>query len=69
MEDRQPQWDKEQFIARGYEIYETRIRPVVEVENHGRIVAIDVATVNMKWRMIQTLPAADYSLVCRMPRT
>jgi len=37
---RQPRYSKEEFARRGHEIYESQIRSEVEVENHGRIVAI-----------------------------
>jgi hypothetical protein len=36
--------DKEEFARRGEEIYDTQIRPQVEENNYGRIVAIDIET-------------------------
>ncbi len=41
---RQPKYSKKEFAQRGNEIYETQIRSHVEVENHGKIVAIDIET-------------------------
>src|SRR5260370_24298448 len=37
-------YTKEEAIRRGEEFYETRIRPEVEANNHGKVVAIDVET-------------------------
>ena len=42
--NRKPRYTKQEFARRGSEIYEHRIRPVVESENKGRIVAIDIDT-------------------------
>ena len=41
---RQPRYSKEEFAQRGDTLYETQIRPQVEVGNHGKIVAIDIET-------------------------
>jgi hypothetical protein len=41
---RQPRYSKEEFARRGDELYETQIRPQVEVDNHGKIVAINLET-------------------------
>ena len=41
---RQPFYSKEEFARRGDEIYESQIRPQVEANNHGKIVAIDIET-------------------------
>lgn len=41
---RQPRYSKEEFARRGHEIYEAQVRPQVEKDNHGRIVAIDIET-------------------------
>ena len=40
----QPRYSKEEFAQRGDRIYETQIRPLVEADNHGKIVAIDIET-------------------------
>ncbi len=41
---RQPRYSKEEFAQRGDHLYETKIRPLVEAGNHGKIVAIDIET-------------------------
>ena len=33
---RQPRYSKEEFAQRGHALYETQIRPQVEVGNHGK---------------------------------
>lgn len=40
----QPRYSKEEFAQRGDLIYQTQIRPQVEVGNHGKIVAINIET-------------------------
>ena len=40
----QPRYSKEEFAQRGDLIYQTQIRPQVEADNHGKIVAIDIET-------------------------
>ena len=44
MVSRQPLYSKEEFARRGDEIYEAKIRPQVEADNYGKIVAIDIET-------------------------
>lgn len=41
---RQPRYSKEEFANRGNALYETQVRPQIEVGNHGKIVAIDIET-------------------------
>ncbi len=41
---RQPRYSKEEFARLGDEIYERDIRPQVERDNLGKIVAIDIET-------------------------
>jgi hypothetical protein len=41
---RQPRYSKEEFAQCGDLIYQTQIRPQVEADNHGKIVAIDIET-------------------------
>jgi hypothetical protein len=41
---RQPRHSKEEFARRGNEIYESYVRPQIEVGNDGKIVAIDIET-------------------------
>ncbi|MBD2542918.1 hypothetical protein [Planktothricoides raciborskii] len=40
----QPRYSKEEFAQRGDLIYQTQIRPQVELGNEGKIVAIDLET-------------------------
>ena len=40
----QPRYDKEEFARRGDTIYEEKLRPILEKENHGKFVAIDIET-------------------------
>jgi hypothetical protein len=40
----QPRYSKEEFAQRGDLIYQTQIRPQVEANNQGKIVAIDLET-------------------------
>jgi hypothetical protein len=37
-----PRYSKEEFARRGDEIYERDIRPIVEMGNEGKYVAIDI---------------------------
>lgn len=37
-------YEKEEFVRRGQEIYESRVREQVEKGNRGKIVAIDIET-------------------------
>ena len=41
---RQPRYSKEECARRGDDIYETQVRPLVEAENQGKFVAIDIET-------------------------
>ena len=41
---RRPRYSKEEFARRGDEIYESQVRPQVEADNYGKIVAIDIET-------------------------
>jgi hypothetical protein len=38
----QPRYSKEEFARRGTEIYEQQVRPQVENDSQGKIVAIDI---------------------------
>jgi len=40
----QPRYSKEEFAQRGDLIYQTQIRPQVEANNYGKIVAINIET-------------------------
>ena len=37
MKVKQPRYSKEEFTRYGDEIYQTRIRPLVEANNHGKV--------------------------------
>lgn len=39
---RQPRYSSEEFARRGTELYESKIRPLVEDGNVGRFLAIDI---------------------------
>ena len=41
---RRPRYSKEEFARRGDEIYDSQVRPQVETDNYGKIVAIDIET-------------------------
>jgi hypothetical protein len=41
---RQPRYSKEEFARRGTELYEQKVRPLVEAGNRGKVVAIDIET-------------------------
>jgi hypothetical protein len=41
---RQPRYSKEEFARRGDEIYESQVRPQVEKDHRGKILAIDIET-------------------------
>lgn len=42
MTRRQPRYDMDEFARRGDELYQRQVRPLVESEHRGRIVAIDI---------------------------
>ncbi len=44
MTPKQPRYSKEEFARLGDELYESNVRPQVEVGNEGKIVAIDLET-------------------------
>ena len=62
---RQPRFTKEEHARLGTALYEQRVRPKVEVGNHGKIVAIDVETGEFEVAD-QTLAAAE-RLLARCP--
>lgn len=39
---RQPRYSSEEFARRGNEFYESKIRPLVQPDNDGRILCIDI---------------------------
>jgi hypothetical protein len=62
---RQPRYSKEEFAQRGDLIYQTQIRPQVELGNQGKIVAIDLETGNFE--VDETVVAATNRLFERNP--
>ena len=40
----QPHYSKEEFARRGDAIYDNQVRPVLEKDNEGKFVAIDIET-------------------------
>ena len=68
MATRQPRYTKEEHSRRGEDIYERHVRPQVEREHHGEIVAIDIEsgdfelaedTVTAAERLLIRQPAAQ----------
>jgi hypothetical protein len=62
---RQSRYSKEEFARRGDEIYETQVRPQVEMGNYGKIVAIDIET--GAFEVADEILAATDSLFKRIP--
>ena len=62
---RQPRYSKEEFARRGDEIYNRDIRPLVEADNKGKYVAIDIET--GAWEMDADALTACDRLVTRLP--
>jgi peptide subunit release factor RF-3 len=62
---RQRRYSKEVLAQRGQELYESGIRQKVEVENQGKIVAIDIET--GEFDVGETLMAATDRLFERIP--
>ena len=65
MKVRQPRFTKEDAARRGNEIYERDIRTLVEAENKGKFVAIDIET--GEWEMDADQIAAGDRLRARLP--
>ena len=65
MNVRKPRYSREEHARRGTTIYEEQVRPVVEADNLGKIVAIDVE--GGAYELAEdTLTAAD-QLLARCP--
>jgi hypothetical protein len=62
---RYPRYSKEEFAKRGDEIYETQVRPQVEMGNYGKIVAIDIET--GAFEVADEILTATVSLFQRIP--
>ena len=65
MELRRPRYNKDEAARRGEAIYEKRVKPQVEKDNIGRIVAIDVHTGNFE--VEDDILAASERLLARCP--
>lgn len=61
----QPRYSKEEFARRGTEIYEQHVRPQVEENNQGKIVAIDIET--GAFEVAEDLLTASDRLLARCP--
>ena len=62
----QPRYDKEEFARRGDAIYEVKLRPILEKENHGKFVAIDIET--GAYEVDEDELTASDRLLTRVPR-
>jgi hypothetical protein len=62
---REHRYPKEEFARLGNEIYERDIRPLVEADNKGKYVAIDIAS--GAWAMDDSEMAAGDRLRARVP--
>lgn len=59
---RKRRYSKEEFARMGDEIYENKVRPLVEEENKGKIVAIDIETGDYRVEK-DGLKAAHYLII------
>jgi hypothetical protein len=58
-------YSREEFARRGTEIYERDIRPKVEADNYGKVVAIDIET--GEYAIGDTILEAAHSIRDRKP--
>jgi hypothetical protein len=65
MQSEKLRYSQEEFARRGNEIYASQVRPQVEEDNHGKIVAIDIETGTFELAN-NTMIAAD-RLLERLP--
>jgi hypothetical protein len=72
MSVRQPKYSKEEHARLGTELYEQRVRPLVEAGNRGKVVALDVDTgefelgentLTVTTRLLDRLPDAQIWMV------
>lgn len=61
----QPRYSKEEFARRGDEIYDNRLRPVLEKDSEGKFVAIDIETA--AYEVDSDELAASDRLLARIP--
>ena len=62
---RERRYPKEEFARRGNEIYERDVKPLVELDNRGKYVAIDIETGS--WEMDSSEMEAGNRLRLRLP--
>lgn len=62
---RQPRLSKEEHARRGMALYEQQVRPQVEADNQGKIVAIDVETGSFE--VAEDTLTASQQLLTRYP--
>jgi hypothetical protein len=65
MSTRAPRYSKEEFARRGTELYEQKIRPLVEAGNHGKVVVIDIET--GEYQLADDPLEAGQALIARRP--
>ena len=61
----EPQYSKAEFARRGNELYQSKVRALVEVDNEGKVVAIDINSGEFEVAE-DTLTASD-RLLARCP--
>lgn len=67
MTGHEPKYSKEEHARMGTELYEQKIKPLVEAGNHGKIVAIDVDT--GEYEVGANLHTAGDQLRARIPNS
>jgi hypothetical protein len=65
MSTRKPRYDETVHAERGRAIYDAQVRPLVEAENRGKVVAIDIDTAD--YEVDETTLAAADRLLARHP--
>lgn len=63
----EPKYSKEKHARMGSDLYEQKIRPLVEAGNHGKIVAIDVDT--GEYEVAADVLTAGNQLRARLPNS
>jgi hypothetical protein len=58
-------YPREEHARRGQEVYEQKVRPLVEAGNRGKIVALDIDT--GEFEVDDNMRAADTRLLARCP--
>jgi hypothetical protein len=62
-----PPYTPEEIARRGEAIYEEKIRPIIESDNKGRRLVIDIETGNYLFQSIEDPIAASHALLERNP--